>query len=221
MLVDRRAALLSSLLYLNPVNHSPITLSETVQWIVGNCPETFRMAVRDAGDSFLYRGEPRVPRYGVTLLHPDPDLLQPDTYAGTPDALTFFQCLEQQVDAQGPGLVRPSVGHIGTTAADRAAPWGPPVSIWPLCQELSFLWPDGDANQPRLFFPNPHNDCRLERFVANVGLEKALAGENTEIMVARRDATVAAGVSPCCFLACSVEHDLQLKRLLVACDYGL
>ena len=158
-IVDRRTAVLSSLLSLNPSNH-PISISDTVQLIIKNCPEAFRRAVQDS-DRFLYRGETLL-HDAPTLLHPEPDLIVPGTYGDDPDAVKFFQCLEQHLPATG---VRPSVGHIATASKSTAARWGTPVSVWPICYQISYLWPCQDDES--LIYPP--NDCRMARLLVDDG----------------------------------------------------
>ncbi len=125
----------------------PCTLAAAVALIRESCSPSFLSAVEESGH-LLYRGERAtfsrgVPLTGMAtdaaLLQPAPDLLIAGTY-DDPAAQRYFQRLEQSLSARG-ALVRPSIGHIGTSVLEDAIAWGQPVSVWPLGRQLHYAWP--------------------------------------------------------------------------------
>jgi hypothetical protein len=233
--MDRRTALLSSVvspslfLYIHPHNH-PVSSQQpdlACRLILEHCPASFRRAVRDAQGSFLYRGsddQADEDYTTATLCSPKPDLLSPGTYADDDGALRFFQSLEQQL-SRLPSIV--SVGHLGTSDIAVAAQWGRPVSIWPLCQELTFLWP---RRRP-LFYPTTTNsitgDDDDDDYCIHQDLATALSSHDREVMFARviaaasTDATSKTTTAPCSFLAVASRYDNSLRKRLEQCAYGL
>lgn len=217
-ILDRRSALLSSyFLYINPRSH-PLSISDTARLIITQCPASFRRAVRDSGGAFLYRGGSSSTfsdKDSVDLQSPIPDLLQWETYQSQ-QAVDFFMCLE---DALPESVVRPSVGHIGTSNIRVAKQWGTPaVSVWPLCHELSYLWP---INEELIYLPN---DCQLSRFCINQELEVALIKGKEVLFASQTSIDEEEGsydVTPCSFLSCPSQYDKELKRLLSQNNYGL
>lgn len=114
------------------------SLIESVNIICDFCPIEFRKSVRDSGGHFLYRGEEGIVK--PTILSPEPDLLIFETYNDW-NALQYFMCLENQL-VENIHLVRPSIGHIGTSNIHEAEPWGVPVSVWPIGSSISYIWPE-------------------------------------------------------------------------------
>jgi hypothetical protein len=101
------------------------------------------------------------------VLNPAPDLLLPSTYKNDPKALEYFTCLEKDL-VQGEVQARPSTGHIGTANKADAEPWGSPVSVWPLGDTISYVWP----KSRNLLYPGT---CPDRDLVSDEGLEDALS----------------------------------------------
>ena len=103
---------------------------------------------------------------GPTILNPVPDLLLPNTY-NAPDALTLFQCIENELPRDV--NARPSRGHIASATRMDAQEWGTPVSVWPLGENLSYVW----RRDQRLFYPG--TSCPdLDELAINTQLSTAL-----------------------------------------------
>lgn len=91
------------------------------------------------------------------IQNPEPDLLWPETYNDNPMALSYFQCLEERLSPPSSStsgnnnynnnsnnvtvIARPTNGHIGTSDSKEAGKWGDVVSIWPLGDTISYVWP--------------------------------------------------------------------------------
>jgi hypothetical protein len=143
VVVDRRTWMIGATTTLTAWNSqqggttSPcLSFVDAVDAVCRYSPLDFRKSVRDSSGHFLYRGETvDCP----TILHPKPDLLLPGTYGyDDRDALKYFECLEHELSDT---RARPSTGHIGTGTHADASVWGSPVSVWPLGNCLSYVWP--------------------------------------------------------------------------------
>jgi hypothetical protein len=132
-------------------------------------PQAFRLAVAATG-CFLYRGETSIAsNHEATVLDPEPDLLLPGTY-DHPSALAYFQCLEHRLQ-QRRSAARPSVGHIATSDLSEASQWGPAVSVWPLGDSMSYVWP----RRGKVFFsPAGTYNCPGDDLEIDRGLNLAL-----------------------------------------------
>ncbi|CAB9507038.1 expressed unknown protein [Seminavis robusta] len=170
VIVDSRRALLSVaansiggtfLLSNEQLESNPEDLS---RMICNYTPKAFRLAVATAG-CFLYRGENIPDR--VTLLDPEPDLLVPGTY-DDPAAPEYFRCLETRLKRSKTRAL-PSTGHIATSDEAEASQWGEAVSVWPLGDTLSYVWPRQDI----VFFPCT-TKCPLDEIVIDRELIVAL-----------------------------------------------
>jgi hypothetical protein len=140
--------------------NNALSLDDWADLICADTPESFRQAVQqshhflyrgaddDAGDGDYYNKYSSNPR----IQHPEPDLLIPGTYdtnTDNPDdaALDYFQGLEKRLLRSSSSAVvdvvaaRPSTGHIATSDPMEASRWGPVVSVWPLGNEWSYVWP--------------------------------------------------------------------------------
>lgn len=171
------------------------------------------------------------------ILNPEPDLLHPDTY-GDPEALAYFECLESRltsqparaVDAAPTSLMaKPSTGHIATTNANFAGQWGNVVSVWPLGDYLSYVWP-----QDRIeFFPPDKGTttCQNDKLVVDRNLVEALRLER-EVLFSNwfqhpKSATGGVSSSPglpillSAFLTVPLECDAELRKALDIANYGL
>lgn len=168
----------STLLNLSGDHHHPLGYSNNIIDIVSSSspaqqlcsnlicnytPLAFRTAVA-ATEKFLYRGEGDDIAQ-PTILAPPPDLLLPGTYVD-PAALYYFQCLEQRLIEDNTNTndtyngrprrinrnnncARPSLGHIATSDRKEASQWGQAVTIWPMGESLSFVYP----LKRKVFFP--------------------------------------------------------------------
>lgn len=190
---------------------SSFSLSQAMELVSGYSPTEFRKSVMDSGH-FLYRGETV---RGPTLLHPQPDLLLPGTYGDDPDALKYFECLERQLSSRT--QARPSTGHIGTGNSGDASLWGSPVSVWPLGDRFSYVWP----KQRDLIYPGgvcPDEDgLRIDS-----GLSTALE-QNKEVLFASwfeqdRNLPMFATSS---FVAIPSSYDEEVRDLLFRRRYWL
>jgi hypothetical protein len=156
------------------VTSSHLSFSDAVDAVCRYSPLDFRKSIKDSGN-FLYRGETVD---GPTILHPKPDLLLPGTYGYDDhdrDALKYFECLENELSNI---RARPSTGHIGTGTQADASLWGSPVSVWPLGNCLSYVWP----KERNLIYPG--GICpRDQDLVIDNGLSTALE-QGKEILFA-------------------------------------
>jgi hypothetical protein len=226
LLTDRRAIIISNVLWTFLVsNHNNnsnniknntfiFTLEAAAHVICSDTPKPFRQAVWSSGGHFLYRGSAALSSTNkITVEHPPPDLLLPNTY-DDPKALTYFQCLERQLD---PSVVvaRPSTGHVGTSNVQEAAQWGSVVSVWPLGSELSYLWP----LDRQTLFPGQCPDRRHD-LVCNVGLSKALAQRREVLFASWYDDDIDV-ISSSAFVSVPFTLDVPLKDMLERLHYGL
>jgi hypothetical protein len=174
-------------------NRSTITFKNAVSIIAKNTPRKFLDAVSSAGGKPLYRGEGEIE---CMLMKPDPDLLLPDTYADA-QALEYFRGLEkflteiestrtnQDENANGVFVAKPSTGHIATPSSEEARNWGVPMTVWPIGKEFSFVYP----TQRKLFYHDSTTTTPLytrEDLEVNSNLKEALVRGN-EVMFATRD----------------------------------
>jgi hypothetical protein len=163
------------------ISSSTDAVADLAMFLCHSTPSNFRRAIQQSGGRFLYRGAEAgcdgdadssnyVSSTIGTICNPQPDLLLPGTY-DDPDALVYFQCLEERLtrtttarrtttkllindDADNDDdynknngsdrvdVALPSTGHIGTSDSNIAKQWGDTVvSVWPLGNELNYVWP--------------------------------------------------------------------------------
>jgi hypothetical protein len=205
-----------------PAVWNPDALNQVVEFICSSTPRTFREGVFKSGGSFLYRGDDCSDdndnsKFG-RICHPPPDLLVPGTYPEK-DALAYFECLEAQLLYQ---TVRPSNGHLGTPTASDAAVWGNVVSIWPVGSEFSYAWP----RYRTAFYTSGKKQCPGDKIQLDSGFKSALL-EGREILFTswykERDKIPSFVDSSwtCAFVAVSIQHDDELRRMLQLKKYGL
>lgn len=201
----------SSLLLLSPID--PVA-----DLICRYTPTEFRSAVCQTS-RFLYRGETSVLQ--PSILHPDPDLLVEGTYPENDAklALEYFICLEAMLTSRA----TPSIGHIGTPNYEDAAEWGEVVSVWPLGNHLSYVYPQDS----RTFYPG--GDCSDNKnvIVEDHGLATALVLGHEVLFTSWFDDDVR-GLPPdivpawvSAFVAIPSSDDAKLKRSLEMRNYGL
>jgi hypothetical protein len=194
-----------------------LSFTDAVDAVCRYSPIDFRKSVRDSGH-FLYRGETvDCPR----ILHPKPDLLLPDTYGyDDREALKYFECLEKELSNT---RARPSTGHIGTGSQADASLWGSPVSVWPIGNCLSYVWP----KERSLFYPG--GICpRDQNIVVDSGLSTALV-QGKEILFASWFQGEDENLVPPTFttpfqssyVAFPLSYDADLRDLLSRNKYGL
>ena len=156
-------------LLLPPTTTTTLVMEECIDWIDRYCDRIFLHAVIASDYHFLYRGistatattttttlatdivlvdaphaattparQLSLPSPLPTMQHDMTDLLQVETYGR--DGLEFFQKIEQVLLEPESMMVRPSVGHLGTTIPIDAARWGEyAASIWPASLSSSSL----------------------------------------------------------------------------------
>ena len=128
-------------------------IQEIAEFIVSNTPKEYRVAVRNSGGKFLYRGDDydtidtdatskvhrRNRRIDGRIDNPNPDLLEIETYGNDTAAVRYFQRLEQRLlllninnTITNMFVAKPSNGHIATSDPNEANKWGNVVSVWPL-----------------------------------------------------------------------------------------
>jgi len=166
--------------------------------------------------------------------NPTPDLLSLETY-NDPMALNYFECLERRLSlpttsSQTPKtsllsyslkIAKPSNGHIGTSDPQQAGQWGDVVSVWPLGNSLSYVWP----RDRTVFFPYPNTAqnssrvCNEDSLVINNHLANALEGKNREIMFTSCFNDAPSSVSA--FLAFPIDYDSIIRTELEHVQYGL
>jgi hypothetical protein len=196
-----------------------LSFPDAVDVVCRYTPLDFRKSVKDSG-RFLYRGETI---NGPTMLHPKPDLLLP----GTPgyddrEALNYFKCLEHELSNT---RARPSTGHIGTATEADASLWGSPVSVWPLGNCLSYVWPkERSLIYPGGICPRDHQDLVIDN-----GLSTALE-QGKEILFASwfegENETLAPPTTftapfQSSYVAFPLSYDTDLRDLLSRYTYGL
>jgi hypothetical protein len=223
-----------------------------VDWICRFTPIGFRSAVQEAG-RFLYRGatepilqqEQQAAQPGDFLQQPAPDLLLPETYYNDPMALAYFQCLEKRLNSQRSYIsAKPSTGHIATSNPDEAGKWGPVVSVWPLGEHWSYVWP----RDRETFYESVDQDatsklCRTDQLMMDRGLVEALQ-KRREVLFAttgllepstpKKFASTTLSripmksslssllvAAPSSFLAVSQDQDERLRNKLARRNYGL
>lgn len=213
-----------------------LSTPDAVDCLLNHCPRTFRRAVRDSGDRFLYRGETQQDKCPQVLC-PAPDLLDLSTY-GDEQAVEFFTCLEQELTAKSIQRLHrsdrvllpvPSMSHIGTADKRVAAQWGTPVSVWPLADTnelFGYLWPrDNDLIFPGNLCPSRNRIVGKNArdtgsiLIVNDGLDDALRS-GKEVMLTSLTGKLEAQTASCFLVFPSTfEDDLryQLKRI----NYGL
>ena len=213
---SRRSLILSTLLlWNNPCssNKKPITLEDWSTFICDYTPREVRAAVQTTG-RFLYRGaSASVARMEID--HPEPDLLLPETYDDS-SALTYFQCLEQTLISKA----RPSTGHITTSTATEAGRWGPVVSVWPLGDSFSYVWPQ---DRSTLF---PGGNCGAETLVVDRGLTKALEQDREILFYSdfSQSPRIPSGISRqwrSAYITIPRDQDGELYQLLQKKNFGL
>jgi len=137
--------------------------SSVENFICNYTPHAFRVAVAET-KTFLYRGENDI--YQPIVLSPEPDLLFPETYDND-DALEYFKCLERRLNPRIDA--RPSLGHVATSDKSEAEQWGQSVSIWPLGDFFSYVWP----RDSKVFNSSPIH-CPNDELVIERDLKMAL-----------------------------------------------
>jgi hypothetical protein len=161
-----------------------------------------------------------------SILNPKPDLLLPNTY-NDPRALDYFECLEARLAVMpssrfSPATLsfsaKPSNGHIGTSDPQQAVQWGNVVSIWPLGDELSYVWP---RDRTEFFVPNSTIICDNfnDNLVINQDLAYALRSTREILFCSWFENSQDTTSSP--FLVVSSEHDAVLLKALRKVNYGL
>ena len=226
MLLDRRAVL-TSLLSL-PISHlNGDSLFDTwVDVICSSTPTDFRRSIK-ASNNFLYRGtgdDEKTKSFlvlndgksrRVLVNNPEPDLLVEGTY-DDPSALEYFQCLEHQLRYFP---ARPSTGHIATSDPMEAGKWGDVVSVWPLGNEMAFVWPKDYF----VFYSDRSTDrknCKVDTFFLNESLERAL-NENREVLFYSCFTEGYQKSLRSAFLTVPKSVDERLKMALESRNYGL
>jgi hypothetical protein len=173
---------------------------------------------------------------GGWILNPKPDLLLPDTY-GDPRALDYFECLEEYLSAiprsrfssvTRPSrcptfLAKPSYGHIGTSDPQQAAQWGNVVSIWPLGDEISYVWP---KDRTEFYRPNMNVICDKfdNKLVLNHNLAYALQSKREVLFCSwfeESPAVVSIPTKSLAFLTVPRELDAELLQALQRVHYCL
>jgi hypothetical protein len=224
VVVDRRTWMIGATTMLTAWNHQQggtksicLSFSDAVDAVCRYSPIDFRTSVRDSGH-FLYRGETVA---CPTILHPKPDLLLPGTYGDDDrDALKYFECLEHELSDT---RARPSTAHIGTGTQTDASLWGSPVSVWPLGNCLSYVWP----KERSLIYPG--GICPSDQnLVVDSGLSTALE-QGKEILFASwfegEDESLVppmfTGPFQSSYIAFPLSYDAALRDLLSRNNYGL
>jgi hypothetical protein len=205
-----------------------LSVSDGVQILWRHCPDEFRRAVQ-ASQCFLYRGEsPSI--VGPTILNPKPDLLAPGTY-DDPDALAYFAWMERELAGLSSSrsskrthdtskrrtgspseIARPSTGHVGTASEEAARQWGVPVSVWPLGDSFSYVWP---RNRPLLY---PGGSGSLDDLVIDKDLDIALrSGREVLFSTSAADLDLRGPA----YLAFPKSLEPELRERLRAIRYGL
>jgi hypothetical protein len=180
-------------------------------------PREFRNAVFTSSDHFLYRGESTTTiNVPSILLHPEPDLLVEGTYTDRL-ALKYFTHLEERLC---PTRARPSTGHIAASCVETASKWGEVVSVWPLGNHISYVYP----RDKKVFFPGNFDDD----IIVDRNLSDALMNGREVLFTSWFDPKMensfpdgfnSSWVSA--FLAVSMEATLVLKETLKERKYGL
>jgi hypothetical protein len=172
---------------------------------------------------------------GGWILNPKPDLLIPSTY-GDPRALEYFNCLEAQLSTM-PNLnfssstlpsyptflAKPSNGHIGTSDPQQAGQWGDVVSIWPLGDEMSYIWP---KDRTEFFLADTKIRCDKfdDQLVINQDLAYALQSRREVLFHSWFESSSARLSLPTtlsAFLVVPKELDAVLLEDLQRVQYGL
>jgi hypothetical protein len=150
--------------------------------------------------------------------HPEPDLLLPETYNDS-NALQYFQCLEQTLTSKA----LPSTAHIATLDAKQAGLWGPVVSVWPLGDAFSYVWPQ---DRSTLF---PGGNCGTETLVVDRELTKALVQDREILFYSdflssqsqRTPSDILSRQWKSAYITIPREQDGELHQLLQKKNYGL
>lgn len=192
---------------------SSVLVEDVAKFIISSTPRDFREAVAQS-NHFLYRGEEQrkrpPPQMAGQVCSPTPDLLLKETYKDE-NAVLYFQCLEDYLTKEAV-TARPSTGHIGTPVIRDAGQWGDVVSVWPLGDQMSFVYPKNE----KTFFP----DCTCEApYVMNHDLATALV-EGKEVLFASWYSKTESSPSSS-FLVVPQKNDKRLKRILESMQYGL
>jgi hypothetical protein len=167
------------------------------------------------------------------ILNPKPDLLLPGTY-GDRRSLEYFECFETRLSAMPSSrsdtssrsptyLAKPSNGHIGTSDPNQASQWGNVVSVWPLGNELSYVW----LKDRTEFFP-PNTDVSCDKFddklVINQDLAYALQSKREVLFCSwfeNSPISLSLPTGSWAFLTVPREHDGVLLESLQRVEYGL
>lgn len=194
---------------------SSVLVEDIAKFIVTSTPREFRQAV-SSSNQFLYRGaqesSEKQPLMAGQVCSPEPDLLLLETYNNDDKALEYFKCLEDVLKSDNI-VARPSRGHIGTPSVKEAAVWGDVVSIWPLGDSLSFVYP----KEATTFYPG----CSCDGdYVLNKDLEWALQQGREVLFASWYSKTGKTSISSS-FLEVPQRYDERLRRLLESMNYGL
>ena len=211
-IVNRRA-LIGSIIS-STLCSSSVLVEDVAKFICSFTPAAFREAVQRT-NHFLYRGQDLNAKQSVAahICDPEPDLLRSGTYSDE-NALRYFECLEEQLTSRNVAA-KPSTGHIGTSIVKDAQAWGQVVSVWPLGNELSYVYPRDERN----FFPQ--STCRESALTMDTGLELALR-DGREVLFASWYTMGSSSTStPSSFIAVPQKYDEKLKKLLQSLKYGL
>lgn len=208
-----RRVFIDATLLVASLDHLQVNDLHLTDLICQYTPAEFRFAVRQTS-SFLYRGESVV---SPSILHPEPDLLIEGTYTDDEGAaLEYFSCLELKLKSRA----KPSTGHIGTSIQEDAAGWGRVVSVWPLGNHFSYVYPQDSG----LFFPGNCND----EVVVDHNLETALSTGHELLFASWFDKDmkhllpdVFSSEWTSAFLAIPASEDEKLKRCLQQRSYGM
>lgn len=213
-IVDRRTALIGSIVS-STLCSSSVLVEDVAKFLVESTPREFRQAVQRS-NHFLYRGNDEQPHNSMAgqVCSPEPDLLLPETY-NDEKALEYFKCLEEYLTNEGI-KARPSTGHVGTPEISQARQWGDVVSVWPLGDSLSFVYPKNSNT----FFPGC--TCGETDYVMDTDLDLALT-QGHEVLFSswyannKKDPALQSSS----FLIVPQQNDVKLKRLLESLQYGL
>jgi hypothetical protein len=215
---SRRSVMSSLALLVVKPKPTSLSLEACSQIICSYTSPELRQAIKNTGH-FLYRGDDQEDYIGGPrrrIDHPAPDLLLETTY-NDPDALQYFQCLENELKS----FARPSTGHVATTAPETAAAWGPVVSVWPLGDRLSYVWP----RKRGLLFPG--GQCGdVNELVVDQDLANALQ-KDREVMFASEFTTgknLPSTISlswKSAYIVIPREEDERLLALLRSLNFGL
>lgn len=208
---------------------SSVLIEDVAKFILTNTPRDFLEAISNTNGNFLYRGEqaPEAKQsMAGTICSPAPDLLLEGTYGDDVKALQYFECLEQYLSKQDTDIVaKPSTGHIGTSDPRVARQWGDVVSVWPLGDSLSYVYPkDQSTFYPDCACQQADNDKESSQYVMDTDLETALVSQKEVLFASwysKTQSKSGSTIPSSAFLAVPQRHDKKLKEILESMNYGL